>query len=53
MKKHLLFVALAAIFSLNVLADEVPLKPTTAPAAPTKDEKNVMALFSTTIRATP
>lgn len=44
MKKHLLFVALATIFTINLFAQE-PAKPTTVPAAPTKAEKNVMALY--------
>jgi hypothetical protein len=44
MKKHLLFVALATIFSINLFAQE-PAKPTTAPVAPTMAEEHVMALY--------
>ena len=44
MKKHLLFVALATIFSINLFAQE-PAKPTTAAAAPTMAEEHVMALY--------
>lgn len=44
MKKNLLFVALATVFSLSVFAQE-PAKPTTAPAAPTMAEEHVMALY--------
>lgn len=44
MKKHLLFVALATVFSFNLFADEV-VKPTTVPAAPTVAEEHVMALY--------
>ena len=44
MKKHLLFVALATIFSVNLFAQE-PAKPTTVPGAPTMAEEHVMALY--------
>lgn len=45
MKKTLLFAALAAIFSLNLMADEALIQPSSAPAAPTLGEENVMALY--------
>ena len=43
MKKHLLFVALATLFTATAFA---AVKPETAPAAPTQSEEDVMALYS-------
>lgn len=47
MKKHFLFVALAAFFSFNLFAQDEPLPsaPDLAPAVPDKDVANVLALY--------
>ena len=44
MKTRLLFAAVAAVFSLSVLA-QTPLKPETAPAAPTHESADILAAY--------